>query len=72
MKIIASKSGNHVVFIDASFNADGFAVGAKIGALEFNPKKFKSVGDAVKAAEKLKWTMKERVGSDFYDVVPAK
>lgn len=73
MKIIASKSGNHVVFIESSFAKDGFAEAtARIGALEFDPSKFASVAKAVEAAKKLKWKLTPREGSDFYDVVRAK
>jgi len=69
MNIIASKKGSHVVFIDTTFSKAGFANGTKIGALEFDPKKFVSVDKAVEAAKQLKWKLVERVDSDLCDVV---
>ncbi len=70
MNVIPSKKGKHVVFIETTFGKNGFATGnAKIGALEFDPSKFKTIGDAVTAAKKLNVKLVAREDSDLCDVV---
>ena len=69
LRIIASKSGNHVVFFQTTFSKSGFASGTLIGAVEFDPAKYKTVGDAVEAAKKLQWELEPKEGTDFCNVI---
>lgn len=70
IRIIASKSGNHVVFISTAFGKNGFAEGRPmIGALEFDPAKYANVAEAVETAKKLKWDLVPQEGTDFCDVI---